>query len=256
MPAPRRSLPAQPRGGKVKTYTEIEDWFQDQDRLINNAWDNVHLVTGEEGTGKSLWMRKCARRMDPAFTIDRIHFTQDDCLTDVANLPVGSSVVLDEFRGHRRLAMHGDRMEFLDFLKECRAQGLNLWIGYPHVSQFERDILNNRIRWWEHKPSRGLVEIRKRVSNLVFDKTGEPKVSTKWPLVGRFPVTDQNDPLRPAYDAKKDARMRDRAARYKEAHGKGLEAAPIEPRRADAAAQARINMSLVELAQKELGAVG
>lgn len=230
-------------------YSNIEDWFKRQEKLILEAWDNIHLVTGEEGSWKSLWMRKCARRLDSKFSVDHIHFTQDDFLNDAAGLEPGRAIVLDEFRGHRRLAMHGDRMEFLDFTKECRELSLHIFIGFPHVSQFERDLLNSRIRWWEHKPTREEVQIRQRVSHLGFDKTGEPMVNTTFPLVGRFLVTGKNDPLRPEYQSKKEARMRDRAARFRENHGD--KAPPKDP-----AAQGRINMALVSLAQAELAKAG
>jgi len=210
----------------AKEYTEISGWIQDQLVLIDAEWDNVHLITGEEGAGKSLLARKLARKLDPAFTVDRIHFSQDDYLDQAAALNEGDAIVLDEFRGHRRLAMSGDRMEFLDFTKECRALRLHQFIVFPHINQFERDLLTNRIRYWERVPRRGFFEIRERQSSLKFKKTKqgpEPYVETRWPMVGQFPFTEGNDPLKPAYTAKKMARMRDRAARFKETHGEALQ---------------------------------
>lgn len=205
----------------TKEYVDITEWLDDQHKNVQGEWDNVHLVTGEEGVGKSLWMRKVARKLDPELTVDQIHFTQDGYLEQAATLDVGRAIIMDEFRGHRRLAMTGDRLEFLDFTKECRAMSLHQFIGYPHINQFERDLLTNRIRWWEHIPCRGLVEIRERKSILKFRRTRdgpEPYMETRWPLVGKFPFTTDNDPLRLPYLAKKKARMRDRAARFREAH--------------------------------------
>ncbi|MHB1262058.1 MAG: hypothetical protein ACYC2H_10125 [Thermoplasmatota archaeon] len=220
----------------TKEYGDIAEWIEDQLKLVKNEWDNVHLVTGEEGVGKSLWMRKVARKLDPELTVERIHFTQDNYLNDAAQLDVGRAIIMDEFRGHRRLAMHGDRQEFLDFTKECRAMSLHQFIGYPHINQFERDLLTNRIRYWEHIPRRGFVEIRERVSILKFRKTREgpePYMETRWPLVGQFPFTEKNDPLKPLYLEKKYDRMRDRAARFRESHGgeaMPMSTAPAQPR--------------------------
>lgn len=196
----------------AKGYAEIDPWFEDQARLIRNDYDNIQLVTGREGTGKSLWMRKCARRLDPAFDVSHIHFTVEDFRQDVASLQRGRAIVLDEFRGHRRLAMHKERTDFLDFVKECRGLGLHIFIGYPRVTTFERDLVTDRISYWSHFRKRGIVEIRKPTTSLVFDMDGQPLEPTKYPLVARFPVTDKNDPLRQSYSAKKQARMRERAA--------------------------------------------
>jgi len=195
-----------------RTYAEIDSWFEDQRRLIANEYDNIHLVTGREGTGKSLWMRKIARRLDPEFNVDHIHFTTEDFRADVATLKPGRAVVLDEFRGHRRLAMHKERTDFLDFVKECRGLFLHIFIGYPRVTTFERDLVTDRISYWSHFRKRGIVEIRKPTTSLVFGMDGQPMEPTKYPLVARFPVTDKNDPLRAAYLAKKQSRMRQRAA--------------------------------------------
>lgn len=227
----------------MKTYLEVDDWLRDQAKLVDQEWDNIHLVTGDEGVGKSRWMRKCARRIDPTFTVERIHFTQDDFLDQATTLPPGASIILDEFRGHRRLAMHGDRMEFLDFAKECRALLLNMWIGFPHVAQFERDLLHSRIRWWEHLPRRGQVVVRKRVGETVFDMSGEPKASTKFPIVAKFPLPDSPDKLEREYLAKKHERMRDRAARFKENHN----GAPPEPPKSTRLPPAFLDMALADL---------
>lgn len=215
-------------------YPDITAWLAAQHVRIDDDYDNIHLVTGEEGFGKSLWMRKVARKLDPTFTLDRIHFEQDDYLDQASELPKGSCIILDEYRGHRRLAMTGDRLEFLDFLKECRGMNLHQFIGYPHVNQFEKDILNDRIRYWEDIPRRGLVDIFERKSERRFRKgpTGpEPYKHITWPQIAKFPVTVANDPLRIGYLAKKEARMRDRRARFLQAHGKAPE--DLQPRRLD-----------------------
>ena len=78
----------------------------------------------------------------------------------------------------------------------------------------------------------------------MFDKIGKPYTDVKWPMVARFKVTGDNDPLRWDYETKKDARMRDRAARFQEANGEELPAKASGP--------LPVNMALVELAQREL----
>lgn len=234
------------------TYREIGEWFEDCRALPDEEWDDVHLFTGEEGSGKSRKMRQIARKLDASFTLDRIHFTQNDYLEQAATLQPGQAIVLDEWRGHKRLAMHGERMEFLDFMKECRGLGLHMLIGFPHVDQAERDFLFQRVRWWNYSPDRYSLHVRKRTSRQRVGKDGLPETETRFNPKpdGIFPFPpDAPDPLGAPYKAKKEARMRDRAARYREAHGKSLE--ENKP-----GANPRLNLQgallLADLAQKEL----
>jgi len=236
-------------------YAEIGEWFDYCRVLPEDEWDDIHLFTGEEGSGKSRKMRQIMRKLDPGFGIDRIHFTQDDFLEQAVTLNPGDAIVLDEWRGHRRLAMHGERMEFLDFTKECRGLGLHVGIGFPHVDQAERDILFQRIRWWNYSPTRGELIVHLRTGNQRLGPDGKPVTDVRFHKVGRFPFpAEAPDPLGPEYRAKKEARMRDRAARYREAHGKDLQ--PLVPSVPKPEANPRLNlrgaMLLVDLAQQEL----
>jgi len=241
----------------MNTYAEIGQWFDDCRVLPDEEWDDLMLFTGEEGAGKSRKMRQIMRKLDPTFGVDRIHFTQDDFLDQAATLDPGQAIVLDEWRGHKRLAMHGDRMEFLDFTKEMRGLGLHVGIGYPHVDQAEKDILFQRIRWWCYSASRELLVVHRRLSRQRLGPEGKPITEVRFKEVGKFPFPpDAPDPLGPEYRVKKEARMRDRAARYRESHGRDLErempAAPEKnPRLNWRAAQI-----LVDLAQQDLKRAG
>lgn len=210
----------------TKTYESIGNWFDDCRALPEDEWDDIHLFTGEEGYGKSRKMRQIMRKLDHTFSVDRIHFTQDEFLDQAVTLDPGQAIVLDEWRGHKRLAMHGERMEFLDFTKECRGLGLHVGIGFPHVTQAEKDILFQRVRWWNHSPVRELLQVYKRISNARLDSEGHPMVDVRFKMVGKFPFPpDAPDPMAREYGVKKEARMRDRAARFREAHGKELQPA-------------------------------
>lgn len=197
-------------------------------------------------------MRKVARRLDPSFNVARIHFTQDDFLQDAVQLKPGSSIVFDEFRGHRRLAMHGDRMEFLDFAKECRGLRLHIFIGFNRATAIDRDLLTDRISYWHHVRRRGLVEIRKPTTELIFDKDGQPIEKTHYPMVGMFPFTAANDPLKPAYDVKKDERMRDRAARFRESHGQEAPKPKDKPQPSLPASPPPVHPAILAMVQREL----
>jgi hypothetical protein len=215
-------------------FPSYKPWFEECRHIVSEEsdYDDIHVYTGEEGSGKSLLMRMVFPRLDPTFTVDRIHFTQEAFLNQLGELEPGQAVVLDEFRGHKRMAMHGDRLEMLDTLKEIRGLRLHVGIGFPHVTQLEGDILYQRIRWWNHIPHRGELLIHRRVAKVRTGVDGKPVVDVRFPLAGRLPVpSDLPDPLGPAYYQKKNARMRDRTARYRESHnGKDPNAVLAPPR--------------------------
>lgn len=186
----------------------LSEWFTEARARIERGWDCISLTTGEEGTWKSLLMRKFARKVDPKFNVDHIHFKQEDFLEDVQSLEPGRAAVLDEWKGNRRQAMHGFRMDWLDWTKDNREQMLYVFVGYPHVGQVETETLNTRIAYWLHKPNRPKYTIRRRSSKLVFTPEGEPKNNTKFPVFGNYTMTGDNDPLRSEYETKKQAHMR------------------------------------------------
>lgn len=226
-------------------YPTIDSWLVAQLKRLNEEWDNYHLNTGEEGTGKSTWSRKVARRLDhlmrdpkatvqmrpngpykplrdywqpafeppPPFTMDGVCFGQDQLLEYLNRLPHYGIGIGDEIEGHKRLAMHGHRQVLLDHTKEGRFFFHNVWLNYPHPDQFERDLFRTRLKWWEHHDRRGHVVIRERPHGKIhFDRDAEMSVLVTWPVVARFPWTSGNDPWKPAYEAKKLKRARERAA--------------------------------------------
>lgn len=214
----------------LTTYETIAEVRQAYLARTKRAFDNYTLCTGEVGMWKSLWMRKFGSYVSKRqLTVDHIHFTQEEWNQDFVTLSPGDTIIMDEWRAHRRLAMHGFRMEQLDTNKEGRQIGANAFFGYPDAGEIDGDLLK-RFEWWHHKPSRTTVEIRRKVSGLLFDAYGKPITDVKWPLVARFEVTGKNDPLRWPYEAKKEARMRDRAARLKENMGQREEPVAAKPR--------------------------
>lgn len=234
---------------------KFKAWCKQQHALIASDWDNINLVTGREGTGKSAWMRKVAKALDPGFNVDHIHFEAEDFHADVASLPPGRAVVLDEFRGHRRLAMHKERTDFLDFVKECRGLRLHIFIGFPRITNFERDLVTDRISYWSHLRSRGLVELRKPTTDLSFGLDGQPVENTRYPMVGHYSFKDRKDA---AYTNKKNARMKERAAGFlNQAEEKPAQATPAFNEAAFREAVQRlqkpmVNASMLNEVQREL----
>lgn len=205
----------------MKHWTDIRQWISEEDRLIAAGYDSITAYTAEEGTGKSYTMLARHKLSDKAFfapgawspgwkpdlPTDRVVFSEEDCMRRALELPPGSALQLDEADAHRRGAMTKLRRQFLRFLKERRSLRLRLGIGFPHVSQVDRDILRSRVRYRAHQPHRGLLVVSSRVIvREDVDRLGNPVPIIRWQVRGRFPVPDISGyPIVQAYDQKKHA---------------------------------------------------
>lgn len=205
----------------MKPWTDIRQWIAEEDRLIAAGYDSITVYTGEEGTGKSYAMLARHNLSDktffqpgawspgwkPTLPTDRVLFEEGDFMRVALSLPPGSAVQLDEADAHRRAAMTKQRRQFLKFLKERRSLRLRLGIGFPHISQVDRDILRSRVRYRAHQARRGLLEVRSRVVvREDADRLGNPVPIIRWELRGRFNIPDLSGyPITAAYDAKKEA---------------------------------------------------
>lgn len=187
----------------MKPWTDIREWFAEEEAHIRNKYDSITVYTGEEGRGKSYTMLLCHRAKDPTFDVSRVHFDQDSFMSQAATLQPGAAIQLDEFEGHRRMAMHGKRLDFLTFLKERRSLRLRAGIGFPHIQQMDRDILNSRVRYWCHHYARGQIEVKERFAQTKVGRYGEPYVDVKWVTRGRFSIPLATGQLVRDYDRRK-----------------------------------------------------
>lgn len=201
-------------------YGNLDSWLSYKRDLILDDYDDVNMVTGREGKGKSKWARKVARALDPSFSIDRVHFEWDSYVEQLAGLDRGQAIVLDEFRGHRRESMTKERMSVLDEFKENRGLGIHHFIVFNRFTKMDQDLVNDRVSDWSHVRRRGFVEVRQPHTELIFDKHGVPHEPTTYPHVASFTFTAWEPAGWDAeYRVKKDDRMRDRRARLREALG-------------------------------------
>jgi len=242
VPNPWGDLPAV----KALKYPTIEDLHRDQQRLIEANYDDWNLITGRVGRGKSRWAIKNARKLDPSFKLtdtieqDRIFWKEDDFWRRYMELEPGQAIILDEFDGHRRAAMHGERLSFLERMKRTRSRRVHVFVVYDRVGSLDRDMLTDRNAYWGHLEHRGVCSIRQPDTKLRFKMDGTPIEPTLYPVVGEFPFT----PWLPAgweawYERSKHHSL--------DVLGEGPKEKPKDPQ-----AVARVNMALVELAQREL----
>lgn len=198
-------------------FDSVGEWLEVKRKaVLEDDWDDVNVVTGREGKGKSKWARKVARKLDSTFTLERIHFEWDSYAKQSTELKPGQAIVLDEFRGHSRESMTGERMSVLDEFKENRGLNLHHFIVFNKFTKLDKDLVTDRVSDWSYVRHRGRVEVRRPKTELVFDSFGVPSEPTTYPLVAHFDFSDWEPPGWAAgYKAIKQARMRDRKARLR-----------------------------------------
>lgn len=232
---------------KVLKYQDISELHDDQRKLIANNYDDWNLVTGRVGNGKSKWARKNARKLDPTFGLERIHFDETPFWKQYVSLRPGQAIILDEFKGHRRAAMHGERIDLLEKIKRVRSRFLHVFVVYDRVSTLDRDLLTDRNAYWHHLEQKGNAQVRQPSTKLRFKMDSTPIEPTSYPLVGDFPFTPWEPPgFEEAYERKKHAEqdvLGDAPRKVEE------EPAPVPPA---PKSHGRIDMILADMAQREL----
>lgn len=229
------------------TYPTVQPWLNYKRHLIDNDWDDLNIITGREGKGKSKWARKVARALDPTFNLSRIHFSWEPYQEAIGQGTRGQCFILDEFRGHSRESMTKDRLSVLDEFKENRGLGLHHFIVFNRFTKLDKDLSTDRVSDWSYIRQRGIVEIRQPHSELIFDQYGQPLEPTTYPLVGKWTFTDWEPPgWASGYKAMKEARMRDRRARQREPESQA-------PKAIDPAIKARQDLIWADIGQKALG---
>lgn len=222
-------------------FESVESWLAHCRSIVKNDLDNVVLLAGDPGNGKSTLMFQLARALDDTFTADRCHFTIDDFLSAARELPAAHAIAADELLMHRRKGMHGDSIRMIDHLQVCRGLNHHIFLCFPHAAQLDRDILDRRVRYRIdiEPPTSPSVEWRiarvtERIIRTVFNSKGEEEYAIQWRPVVSFRFARNSGPLWEEYLAKKltAARMRDAEAR-----GMDLETAHDEEMRLRAKAE-------------------
>jgi len=180
--------------------------------------DNVILITGDPGSGKSTLMFQLGRVFSPRFDRERIHFTLDDYMEDAKRLPAGSAVAWDEAFISGANATTKDMRRLRDFLQVCRGLNLHHVLCFPWAHRATSAIIDDRIRWrididepeTEEQEWR-LAHVKERRVLRYHNMKGEEEMVVQWPEVMPLRFVGNRGPLWEEYLAKKlsSARARD-----------------------------------------------
>jgi hypothetical protein len=165
--------------------------------------DDIILITGSEGSGKSSLALQLGAALDPEFNLLSIGFTVSEYMDLARNMPKRRVVMSDEFLVNKRKAMRRETVDLLDFLQECRGLNLHHLICFPHADLLDKAVMDFRVRWHVHIPRRGLFQVKEKVK--WYASGGVEQVS--WRVVGQWFFNAPKGPLVDAYKEAKAAHM-------------------------------------------------
>lgn len=135
-----------PDGSKAHYHGNIWTNLEIMKAKIPYKHQNVILITGRTGTGKSEFAIQCAKFLDLNFGIDNIFWNTDDLIKVAASKdnvkPPGTAFIFDEAReGTQSLnAMTETNRRMGLFLDTIRSRGYHIFLLQPSYFMFQRSI--------------------------------------------------------------------------------------------------------------------
>lgn len=125
--------------------------------LPAHDWDNIGLVVGYEGDGKSVFSHQMALGLDAEFCLDHIVFTPEEFEQAVDKAPKGSAIVWDE-ADDLASAWYDDMLKALKRkMKTIRDKNLHIILVTPTLFDLNKYFAISRTRWVAHIFAEGLT---------------------------------------------------------------------------------------------------
>lgn len=222
---------------------------------IARDYDNLIVITGKEGSGKSNLAYELCKRFDPDFTLEEGYvYEYDNFMTKLQDLiesgaDRGKVFWMDEATNiaSNREWMHKENKKFIQLLEMMRSRGWTLVLCIPSIERLDVYIREHRVRmnliteetYWDgdQRTTRGYFELR------IPKQTIHGMVGYKSVGYGRFPKMEPDE--KKAYEAIK---MRNQNDLLLEATG----AKPKEPKMpaVEVKATKRLRLTMVRLQAK------
>lgn len=163
---------------------------------VDNAYDNLIVVCGSEGVGKSNWAVNFCKMFDPTFTLkDRYIYDYlpflDKLEADFGNKKGGRAYLMDEATNlaSNRDWQKEDNKNFIQLLEMFRSRGLTLVLCIPSFDRLDKYIREHRARF--------KVECLDLPEGEKFGGRGYYELTicrtNKYIGVGKFPIMSPED---------------------------------------------------------------
>ncbi len=177
-----RAIIKWPSGGIYVRYlysNMVEALADDMRRNVTDHYDNILIVTGQEGSGKSTLSYDIAKAYDPDFDMSKGYiYEYNEFLDRVASgEDLGKTFWMDELTNiaSNRDWMREDNKSFIQILEMFRSRCWTLIMCIPHIERVDLYLREYRVRYiinvskmsWEGHPTidRGYFELLKSVDS-------------------------------------------------------------------------------------------
>lgn len=158
--------------------TELMDYLvEDMQSNVKNEYDNLVVIQGHEGSGKSQLAFQLCKRLDPKFDFETSYvYDYNEFLDNITNTDIddrGRVFWMDEATNvaSNREFMQNDNRKFIQLLEMMRSRGWTLIMCIPSVERLDVYIRDHRIRYllttveksWDEvytERSRGFYELQ------------------------------------------------------------------------------------------------
>ncbi len=105
--------------------------------------DNVYIISGAEGSGKSLFGAQLACRTDKNFSLKDVCFTSDEFAKRIREKERYGAVIFDEANNglSSKGAISKENKKLIKLLQECRQRNLTIFIILPSVFLLEKYVV-------------------------------------------------------------------------------------------------------------------
>lgn len=174
--------------GKTKidivSFKALEWLISELESRVEDAWDNIVMITGQERSGKSTLgfhiYKKLAERLGKEYSVDNIYFSAKNLHKDAKSADHRDIFMLDEAGAE----LYGKewykqvQKSIVKLLQVIGKKELTIILNLPHRTLLNKDIRNRRIHYWFHtstkkrrnandviKRSRGYAKLREPHTN-------------------------------------------------------------------------------------------
>lgn len=182
--------------------------------VIQGDQDRVFLITGNEGSGKSVLAMQLAYHLDNTLSIDDVCFNADDFAKRLRECEKYKSIIFDEaFIGlSSRGFFSKENLKLISLLQECRQKNLFIFIALPsffllekYVALFRSHALFHTAIYKKNFKNRYYKAYNKNNKKLLYIKGkklmsySQPHVAHAHRFYGKYPPTISEE----TYKAKK-----------------------------------------------------
>lgn len=139
-------------GNKIYLDGYAKEILDKTKEAIRKDWDNVVIIDGVEGGGKSVFAQQLACYVDETLILDRVCFNPKEFRDAISKAGKGQAIIYDEAFGglSSRAAMSQVNKALVEMLMEIRQKNLHIFIVCPSFFEVDKYAAIHRSRFLFH----------------------------------------------------------------------------------------------------------